>query len=444
MAQDIDIVDHGTVFRKGGWAMLVDYGSERLRRFSEREHEFHVVSVGSNCIFVAGLGHSNAAAIAGNESVILIDTLDSVERATTLRKIIEDRFHKPVRTIIYTHGHPDHRGGAGVFKDTAREVIAFQPQRPALEHYDQLKHALYKRADYQFGYHLNDEELISMGIGKREKGTAIGEGDTDYLPPTTEYQTPNPITRVFDGVELQMVPAPGECDDEIFIWYGDGKAMFCGDNYYACWPNLYALRGTQYRDVAAWVNSLDKIRAYPAQYLLPGHTQAVQGEERIRTVLKNYRDAIEWVLLETLNCIDKGYSVSRTVETVRLPETLRNLPYLGEYYGTVAWSVRSIYSGYVGWFDGNPSDLNRLPDETFNRELVELMTPEHLCAAIKSMLEQRHFQMATQLCDILLSLKANNQQAKQWKATALRGLSDQETAASGRHYYINCAKELER
>lgn len=48
-------------------------------------------------------------------------------------------------------------------------------------------------------------------------------------------------------------------------------------------------------------------------------------------------------------------------DCVKLPESLRDLPYLQEHYGTVAWSIRGIFEGYAGWFDGNPTRLNPLP-----------------------------------------------------------------------------------
>ena len=37
-------------------------------------------------------------------------------------------------------------------------------------------------------------------------------------------------------------------------------------------------------------------------------------------------------------------------EKVVLPPHLANHPYLIEYYGTVEWSVKAVYHGYLGWF----------------------------------------------------------------------------------------------
>ena len=136
--------------------------------------------------------------------------------------------------------------------------------------------------------------------------------------------------------------------------------LFGGDNYYGCWPNFYAIRGGPYRDVAGWIESLDRMRQFPAEALLPGHTRPIIGQAAVAAVLANFRDALDHVLTETLACMDRGMGLEATVDAVELPEQYARLPYLQEFYGTVAWSVRGIYTGYFGWFDGNPTNLNPL------------------------------------------------------------------------------------
>ena len=89
---------------------------------------------------------------------------------------------------------------------------------------------------------------------------------------------------------------PGETDDQILVWLPEKKVLCCGDNYYGCFPNLYAIRGSQYRDIAMWLDSLETLRSYPAEYLLPGHTAPIYGNEKIREVLGNFKDAIEYIL----------------------------------------------------------------------------------------------------------------------------------------------------
>ena len=40
------------------------------------------------------------------------------------------------------------------------------------------------------------------------------------------------------GVELEMIHAPGETDDQIIVWYPKKKVLFPADNIYKAFPNL--------------------------------------------------------------------------------------------------------------------------------------------------------------------------------------------------------------
>lgn len=307
-----------------------------------------------------------------------------------------------------------------------------------LKHYDRLNDVLNQRGAYQFGYALTDEEAISQGIGIRE-GKAVGRGSYDALKPTTIYQE-NEVERVIDGVKLKLVSAVGETDDQIFIWLEEDQVICTGDNYYGCWPNLYAIRGTQYRDIAAWVDTLGVILSYDAKVLLPGHTRPIIGREQIQDQIGTFRDAIEYVLLETLDCMNKGMTMGETVEQVKLPERYLDKEYLGEFYGTVEWSVKSIYCGYVGWFDGNAAGLMPVSHKAYQAVLRELIGAEKLTDTIKGYLAQEQYQIALQLLEL-----ADEREMTEFislKKEALLGRARQMTSANARHYFIASAKAL--
>ena len=297
-------------------------GEQRLKAFAETSYKKTLTKVNHHIYHFLGYGISNSIAVIGDTSVILIDALDCPDYARELKRELAELTDKPVKTIIYTHGHPDHRGGAGAFRDTVEEVIAFAPAKSLLKYYDRLNHVLNQRGMYQFGYELTDEEAISEGIGIRE-GRAVGKGEFDPIPPTTLYREKE-VERIIDGVKLKMVSTPGETDDQIFVWLEEDKVICTGDNYYGCWPNLYAIRGTQYRDIAAWIEALDEILACEAEALLPGHTRPLIGKELVQEQIGTFRDAIAYVLLETLDCMNQGMTMSQTVEKVKLPEKYLN------------------------------------------------------------------------------------------------------------------------
>ena len=106
------------------------------------------------------------------------------------------------------------------------------------------------------------------------------------------------------------------------------------------------------------------------------------------------------------------------------------------------WTVREIYSTYLGWFDGNPTNLHPLPPEQRSKKMLDLMGGNgNVLAAAQTALQNKEYQWCLELCDLLL-LSDAGQPARQIKANALEKIAEYETSANGRHYYLECAKEL--
>src|SRR5262249_62289465 len=76
-----------------------------------------------------------------------------------------------------------------------------------------------------------------------------------------------------------------------------------------------------------------------------------------------YRDGIQSIWDQRIEGIGRGERPDALVQHVRLPPPLADNPYLQEYYGSVAWSVRAIYADSVGWFDGNATTMFPLPEK---------------------------------------------------------------------------------
>lgn len=398
----------------------------------------HVEKINDQVWFFTGFGGSNMIAVVGDDCCVLIDALNGKEVAqdalAELRRITD----KPVRTILYTHTHFDHTSGAGVFAQDGTEIIAHAYNTQVYGHSDLLKKIDQKRGMRQFGSTLTQEESVCMGVGIWNNPYSTRA----ILAPNVLIEDDVTVIQR-GGIEFHLVFAPGETDDQMYIWIPAFGILCCGDNYYASWPNLYAIRGSQYRDISAWIASLDTILSYPVETLLPGHTTVVSGQATIRETISNYRDAIEYVLTETLTGMNVGLTPDELVERIILPEQYANLPYLQEYYGTVQWTVRAIFDGYLGWFDGNPTNLSRLPRQEYANRMIGMMGGvEKIIQEIDASLDSQAYQWAAELCDILLESEHCSRIIKEKKAQALMALGRMQTSANGRHYYLVCAKEL--
>jgi len=413
-----------------------------------------VVQLAGNVYQAFGFAASNVYMIIGDDGIIIIDTSESTSAATNML----DEFRKitslPIKTIIYTHSHRDHVSGASVFaKDDNPDILAstkFSDDSLAVAtKYPLPSKAMQARTKRQFGIGLNyPDEFIGIGVGPGNRPMkGLGAGS---LPPTRKIGDDGEHLSLC-GVELQLVMAPGETPDHMVVWYPEKKILFCGDNFYRSFPNLYAIRGTVYRDFDAWVETLDLLIDFNAQVLAPGHTKAVTDASEIKAVLTDYRDAIAHVIEQTRNGMDAGLTIDQLASSVKLPEHLAEKPHLREYYGRVDWSVRAYCVGTLGWFDGNPTSLDTLSPSDEARRFIDLIGgPEALLTAAENARAKGDYQWALQLIDRLVFLDAdeNGEQqediakAKILKAKLLKEFAGEQINCCARHYYLQYSKEL--
>jgi uncharacterized sulfatase len=229
------------------------------------------------------------------------------------------------------------------------------------------------------------------------------------------------------------------------VWLPDTRVLLTGDLFLKAFPNLYAIRGAAPRPVITWVGSLTRLIGLGAEHVVPGHTRPVLGATNARDALTAYRDGIKSVFDQTLEGMRKGERPDELVAHVKLPPHLAGNPYLQEYYGTVEWSVRAIYSDHLGWFDGNATHLFPMPETERAQRIVSLArgVPQTLSRG-REALAGRDFRWAAELADVVLAVDSANVDAKRLKAQALTELGERQTSANARNYYLSVAQYLLR
>ena len=402
-----------------------------------------LVTLAPNVYAAVGFAASNVHLIVGEAGVIVIDTTETTQAAqnilTEFRKICD----LPITTIIYTHSHRDHISGATVFAEGQDvELIAADNFSSDLVNVDANRPApnaaLMTRTKRQFGIGLPEDERVSLGVGPGDRPMkGMGAG---YLEPSTRIAKTTTIHR--QGITLELAKAPGETPDHLIAWMASERILFCGDNWYHAFPNLYAIRGTAYRDFDAWADTMDQLMDYGAEVLAPGHTMPVFGAAHVVDVLTNYRDAIRHVVRETVAGMNQGLDPVSIAADLQLPKNLADKPYLHEFYGSVAYASRAYFAGTLGWFDGNPTSLGQLPPAQEARRMIKLVGgADALLSAAQNALSDDP-QWAMELADRLLAAGEQIDGAKEVKIKAMRALADQTMNAPTRNYYFLAAREL--
>ena len=96
--------------------------TQRLRAQSEQFEE-RVIKVADNVYTAVGYSVSNVSMIVGDDGVVIVDTGMMGEAAEKIAQEFRKLSDKPVKAIIFTHGHGDHTGGAPAFLGETRPQI---------------------------------------------------------------------------------------------------------------------------------------------------------------------------------------------------------------------------------------------------------------------------------------------------------------------------------
>ncbi|HEX4494803.1 MAG TPA: alkyl sulfatase dimerization domain-containing protein, partial [Thermoanaerobaculia bacterium] len=387
-----------------------------------------------------GFNLANTIVLVGpDHGLVVVDTLGSDGTAKVALEAIRrkgaiqaDANGKlPIKAIVYTHNHIDHTAGvAGVL------ALADRPVCPAENTNDAGQDGTYigrqdcvevisqeqvvdsvintgtvvgqminPRSSYMYGNWIGVNR-INDGIGPE-----VLEGNASFQMPSRTFTHQLLFTAA--GINMQLIYAPSETDDEIVAflpdgmnltypgqspngapaaaaaagWGGPGMLLSAEVLQGPSFPNLYSLRGTSYRNPAQWFESVDNLRKLDSWSLVPAHGVPLCGAEDIRTLLRNFRDAVQFTHDQALRRINQGNTPDQLAAEIHLPDYLINdlgrmkqpkpdvrmEDYLTAFYGSVPQAVREIYFGYLGWFDADPVGLRPTPPRELSRKTVAMM-----------------------------------------------------------------------
>ena len=175
---------------------------------------------------------------------------------------------------------------------------------------------------------------------------------------------------------------------------------------------------------------------------MPSHTRPLSGAEQIAGVLTQYRDAIQFVHDQAVRGINSGLSPEALLG-LELPESLSGSPYLQPFYGTPGWSARAVYSGYLGWFDGNPTGLDPLDEAKRAENWVRVAGGvEALVAEAKRAWSKAEYRWILHISDAVLQVAPEHPTMRVLRANALVRLGAASSNPNQRHYYLVSAQQM--
>lgn len=408
------------------------------------EFRKEVIEVTEGVHVAIGYALANAILVEGENSNIIIDTTGTIETAREVKALFDEINSNPIEAIIYTHNHGDHTYGASVFaEDSNPDIYAHDSTEEYLSRViGIIRPIISARSNRMFGNSLPKSEVENNGIGPFLEIGRDGR-QPGLLYPTKTFS--DKIKFEVGGVKVELYHAPGETNDQLFVWLPEKKALFPGDNFYKTFPNLYTIRGTPYRDLAGWVNSIDMMRYLQPEFLIPSHTRPLVGQDNINSILTTYRDGIQFVHDQTVRLMNLGLGPDDIAETLVLPKHLGDSPFLKEFYGSPEWSAKNVFSGYLGWFNGNPSSLKPLPQIVEAENFIKLAGNwDSLFSTAEEAYVNGEFQWSLQLTDYLLKSKPNDTQASLLRQSSLVALGNKESNPNSRYYYLSSAAELDK
>ena len=417
--------------------------SDSVENLYEHSKEFtqNVYSHKNGIHAAVGFGIANSYLIEGKDTNIIIDATDSMYQAEKVYSKFQAINDNPISAIIYTHNHGDHTFGARYFVDQQSEpplVIAHSTTAEAVEKIVGILNPIISiRTAKMFGTELPESEVVNVGIGPF---LSVGKSAPGYVKPTLSFEKELKIT--LGGIAFELYHAPGETDDQLFVWLPAYEALFPGDNIYKAFPNLYTIRGTSHRDVKAWVNSLDHMISFQPRHLYPSHTLPISGLAVLET-LTLYRDGIQFVHDQTIRLMNQGLYPDEIIDQIQLPRAISESPFFNEFYGTVRWSVRSIFNGYLGWFSGNISDLDPTPAYKKAELMSEMIGgSENLFQQLKIAVNKEEMQWALELSDLLLEMNHKSEEVTALRSKAAYFLGEMSANPNKRNFFLTEAQNL--
>ncbi|WP_418113237.1 alkyl sulfatase dimerization domain-containing protein [Vibrio scophthalmi] len=400
---------------------------------------------------VRGYDLSNITFVQGKTGWIVFDPLISQETAKTALAFINEQLgERPVTAVIYSHSHIDHFGGVRGIVDEADveagkvEIVASHGfTEHAVSENVIAGNAMGRRAIYMYGALLprNEQGGVNGGLGQ-----TTSTGLPTLIRPTLIIEKTGE-EHIIDGVKMVFQYTPGtEAPTEINTWIPEKKALWMAENSTNTMHNILTLRGAQVRDALKWssyLNETIEMWGNDVEVKFQSHHWPMWGQEEIVEYFKRQRDMYKYTHDQTVRLMNQGYIGSEISEMIQFPAEIEQNWSTRGYYGTLRHNSRAVYQRYMGWYSGNPSDLNNLPPtEAAIKYVLYMGGEEAVLEKAKQDFAKGEYRWVAEVMKHAVFANPNNEKAKALLADSYEQLGYQAESGPWRSVYLQGAYEL--
>jgi cyclase len=188
---------------------------------------------------------ANSTFLVSDQGILVVDTGLNAQEGRKLLAEIRKVSQAPVRWIVNTHYHPDHRGGN----------TAVGP----------------------------DAIIISTAFTRSQAAKSIQNS-------VNETVGPKGLVLYIGGHEIQIYhPGPAHTQGDLVVYFPDEHAIATGDLFLT-----NSCPAMDEGDMENWINALDHMLALPVERAIPGHFELATKSDlqRFRNYLVDLRDQV--------------------------------------------------------------------------------------------------------------------------------------------------------
>ncbi len=375
---------------------------------------------------------SNVCILESEEGVVLFDVGLPFHgpRIVEALRVVTDR---PVRHIIYGHGHADHAFGTPFLLRDAEER---GHPRPVIVAHEDLPRR-FDRYRRLLPYH---ERINRIQFD-------IPEGIPAF---PWEYIYPDRLVGKADvmrlgGLTLELRHGRGETDDHLWLWIPELEAACVSDFFVWSCPNVGNPFKVQ-RYAREWAETLEQVAELSPRFLLLGHGAPIAGKKEVREACTMVARALKHLDQQVVDMLNEGMWQEEILRSFDWPEEFKESDYLAPIYGHPYFVVQGILREYHGWYDGNPSHLFPPPSVDVSRELLHLVRDEaEVLERARRLSEGANPRLALALLDLIIQGRGRLlRESKELKVKILEEMARGERSLIVRNILLAGAKQLRR